>query len=249
MRNEWMVPVAVGVLAVGLAWLFLGSSGGKDDAQEAGAPPPLILPFDRVLVDPDGASNPQPLLGVWLEPAAYPVGIAQPLGVQRTGGKDTPLLMTPQTPSIVFIATPAGNASAEFRYEAARLAAIDPAPAGPRFAVAGHDIVRTTIYVFRADGKLAYSNAGTDDVGRFEKGADYRHLPNLSWYLGNGTAPQGTLALPASVRPLFEPLQAGFVGLPVGGIATAALDSQTVRDVYGGPLYATARIDMLAKST
>jgi len=48
-----------------------------------------------------------------------------------------------------------------------------------------------------------------------------------------------------AARRVLAPLAAKVVGLPQGGVASAVVDDASVRDIWGGPIYATLRVDAL----
>jgi len=242
MRNEWTLPIVLGVVATAAAASFLPSPAGPH-APDLGTPAQRI----RLVVLPPAPDAPA---------GNYTLLILDPLGSQlcteacaraplpmvRRGWYQDGLFVSPQRCGLpgpgVRCAEPA------FSEQVHDDATSRPAD-GLTFGGAGPDVVKVHAFVFTTEGRLKFTNDATN-ASRFELAADAVVLPPSPWYLGEGQAPPGSLVLPDAARATFEPLRSRLVGLPVGGVATEVLDSPTVELLFGGPLYATVRFDGFA---
>jgi hypothetical protein len=120
---------------------------------------------------------------------------------------------------------------------------LDPEGPGPRLLQDGYNATRVTAFVFDEAGLLLASNAPGVDLLRYPLHGDFIRLPTVAWYLGgNGTAPNGTVALPGFAKPLLDRVLPQLDGLPEGGVATAR--SNAYVSLFG-TLFVTVRIDAL----
>jgi hypothetical protein len=114
---------------------------------------------------------------------------------------------------------------------------------GPRLLQEGYNATRVTAYVFDEAGLLLASNAPGTELLSYPLHGDFVRLPTVAWYLGgNGTAPNGTVALPGFAKPLLDRVLPHLTGLPEGGVATAR--SNAYVSLFG-TLFVTVRIDAL----
>lgn len=225
---QWVVPLALGLLVAGggLVW---HQQAGRDEA--AAGRSPHEAPVFVLLPHKDAPAGPMALLQhpsaavVWS--GHYADGTFTRTAIPRCGDV-------------------ASSSSAAVDCAAADILHPDAVsrPAEPGFGQDGQWLVRATILVFTSDGHLVFGNVD-DKTRSLYPTRDYTPVPSGTFYLGNGTAPTFAYVPSSKVQELFEPLRAQLVGLPVGAVASAQLDSRTVRDLYGNPLYATARIEWL----
>ncbi|HUR64021.1 MAG TPA: hypothetical protein VM241_06025 [Candidatus Thermoplasmatota archaeon] len=121
------------------------------------------------------------------------------------------------------------------------------APPGPRFGHAGADAAVLTFYAFTADGRLLASDAAPEEFGRFTRHREFRHLEPAPWHLGEGSAPNGTVALPKALASLTPALRAALAGQPEGGVVTVRIDHGLIAAAYG-PLTVAARVEKLVQA-
>lgn len=241
-RAEWVAPLAVGLLVAGGAWLLAPPAHDSEATAPAGvrgeAEPPM--PWAALWPRPDTPAAPMTVLHVAANDAGEAYGVTLVRGDYEAGEFRVP--RTPCDPVVVI----------EFCGSTPHVLPVHPdaAPSpGPvaRFGDPGLDVVRVTVHGFLADGRLVFTNDAAD-ASRYEA-ADRTDLPATPFYLGDGPAPAGALGLPAWVKDLMSPLRQDLAGLPVGGVASALLDAQIVQDIFGEPVYVTARIDSLTSAT
>lgn len=114
-------------------------------------------------------------------------------------------------------------------------------PAAPRLGMGGYNATVATAYVFDSDGALLASNAPESEQARFTKG-DFHELPGGAWYLGAGSAPNGTVDPPPLARAVLQRLLPQLIGLPEGGVAS---DTSNAFVAFYGTLFITVRVDHL----
>jgi hypothetical protein len=104
--------------------------------------------------------------------------------------------------------------------------------------------VGATFYAFLGDGHLVMSNDAWHNVSRWSR-RDFVPIETRAWYVGSGAPPaNASLPSPEELR-VAKPILDAMVGLPEGGVTSAVLDDPIVKDLFGGALYATVRIDEL----
>ncbi|MEA3143057.1 MAG: hypothetical protein QOG31_381 [Thermoplasmata archaeon] len=121
------------------------------------------------------------------------------------------------------------------------------APPGPRFGHDGADAAVLTFYAFTADGRLLASDAAPEEFARFTRHREFRHFEPAAWHLGEGSAPNGTVALPKALASLTPALRAALAGQPEGGVVAVRIDHGLVAAAYG-PLTLAARVERLVQA-
>ncbi|MES2155690.1 MAG: hypothetical protein V4510_11195 [bacterium] len=235
-KNEWAIPIVLGLVAVAAAAVFLPAhhastetpvSTPQSDAAKAWVAAVPVLPA------PDMPAGRVTLLHI----ASHVVDVVP--GTYGDGAF-TPTSPCPSSTNVEFC-WQSGASIPLYSHAVSRGAG------GPRFGVDGYDVVRVHAFIFTSEGRLKFHNDPANAT-RWELAADPAVFPSAPWYVGNGSAPAGTLVLPPQAKALFAPLRSGLVGLPVGAVTSARLDSPTIELLYGAPLYATARIEGLQRA-
>lgn len=239
-RNEWLVPIALGVAATAAAWLLLPAPNVGPVSHEVPAATPDAFAAWKtstvLLPAPETPAGPVAILHV-----AHNATSAIEGGTYFNG-------IFSQAPHVgcdtLFAGESCDVSGAWIRiYDNATSRTGDE----PRFAMNGYVIVRVTFFLFTQDGKLAASNDAANAT-HFPLAPSYLPRSRAPWYFGNGTAPPGTLALPDWAKSIFAPLRGRLVGLPVGAVASARLESAALSAIYNGPLFATVRIEGLERA-
>lgn len=231
--REFAVPVLAG-LAVALAlWVWAPTLGGDaPEDPDASDAPDLIWPFAQGrVVDGDPDANLR-ALALGDMPASLPLDCDDappPASATATVGEGTP--------RVGFVDVPAGCRVPGF---AAVAVEAPEAPTG-LFNASRHG-VRLTVFVFDADGLLLASNAPAAEQEPFPAHPDKRsvQLENRTWHVGRGPTPDGMASLPVAIGTARDALE----GLPVGGVASAAVHEHPYRHLVG-PLYVTVQIDVI----
>lgn len=237
-RSEWTAPILIGLLATAGAYLLVPSPEASPPAVETAPPPPPPFVLMPAADTPAGSEtlllftqNPD---RVYLREGHYEDGTFTA----------RPAACADEPPAPGEPACPLAAQSFPF-YRGAT----SRNPVGATFGNDGYWAARVTFLALTSDSRLAISNANATTNGRFPLTGDHaiNIPPSAVWYLGNGTTPAGMFALPPAYAALFAPVRGSLIGLPEGAVASAVVDSQTIRDLFGGPLYATARLDALVQ--
>lgn len=234
-RAAWMAPLAVGLITFGGLVLW-GPTFGPPHKETSPVPALDATPESWL----DFALAPGP---------GTPPGNYSLLRLNATHASGADAATTLHLPAIVAGAYADGtlrtvNATVTLRHAGGVGSNATAAPVA-RFGVGDRNVTRVTAYVFRLDGLLLATNDNDLRAARYPHSGDYRKLPEVDWYLGNAQAPNGTTAVPRLIKPVFDQLRPGLVGLPVGGVSTVRIDSGILADLYGS-VYVTVRVESLA---
>lgn len=232
-KAEWLVPAALGVAATVAAALLIHPAPAPPEPEAAAWPAAhAINPF------PDVAAEGQVTLL-----AAWDRDVAVPAGPVEVGGTTGAVTLDAATSRLVRIHAAPGQVLHDGL--GGTVASIASAPAGPRVETA-KDTVRLSLYAFRGTGLLVFSNDAIHNLTRFTEDPGLIRFSDATWYLGNGTAPEGSSPLPDRLAGERQILRAAIEGLPVGGVATFRLDKGLVAQ-YFGPLHITVQVAAIGK--
>jgi hypothetical protein len=255
--REWAIPVALGLLVAGAVWAVDGNDGpgAEGGGSTTAAPEPrptLLAPFPSsygvqgtnatfLLVAPEGAAAAEAALN-----ASDGSGSQPQAAIDWTGGNPGRGIEH----HLAFYAPPHAGASCSRGVACGPLGdnltmlpqavPLPDAEVGPRLGLDGYNATRATIYVFDSRGLLFATNDVPENWTRFP--GQPTTMDSAVWYIGAGSAPNGTERVPTFAQPLVQKLRPLMEGLPVGAVVST--QSNAYSNVYG-TLFLTLRVDEL----